>query len=296
MKKLILILIITFGIFIFPSTIKAATILFNEPIYEVGVGEEIVIPIKLDTEGLSINTITGKIILEGDLALIDSINEKESFILLWIERPTYSENKIEFSGIIPGGFSGVLGVGVGVYDPGTILNVVVKGKIVGEVILSVLVDTLIEHSKNQRNIPVLAKTLKINIVEKNVYEKIAPSDNEPPEVFNPVIVKSDFISSTGYGLVFQTRDADSGVDHYEIKIGNSEFFKADSPYALDKSNIHSIMYVRAIDRNGNERIVKVVSSDRSGQFTNIYYITIFVAMLFTFFIYKEWRRKLNQEY
>jgi hypothetical protein len=55
-------------------------------------------------ESESFNAISGAIILSGNVSA-PSIDIKDSIIPLWTEKPSISDNKINFSGIIPGGFS-----------------------------------------------------------------------------------------------------------------------------------------------------------------------------------------------
>jgi len=60
--------------------------------------------------------------------------------------------------------------------------------------------------------------------------------------------------------VFVAQDKGSGIHHYELqenrkqKIENRKWEEAESPYVLKDQKLRSFIYVKAIDRVGNERI------------------------------------------
>lgn len=76
-------------------------------------------------------------------------------------------------------------------------------------------------------------------------------DNVSPDPFVPV---SDPAGESDRRplISFQTSDATSGIDHYEIKIDSGEFFRVENPYKPERiSSGEHIFTVRAIDRAGN---------------------------------------------
>jgi len=297
MPKLFLKLILALVFWCLSSGVTyAASIITND--VTVGVGEQIVIPIKLDTEGATVNTISGEVTISGDAVSINSLNEQNSVVSLWVERPEHSADKVTFAGIIPGGFRGVLGAGVNSYEPGIILNIVILGKKVGEGTLNVSITTLVEHAEKQNLIPVADKLVNIRVVEGGESNIVRYVDTEPPELFKPVIVSSHYVSDTGYALVFQTRDVGSGIDHYEVKVADGEFLRAENPYPLDKSQIHSIIYVKAIDRAGNERTVKLenfFTAANSSFGLIIKVVVAFSVVLILFIVFKKWAKHRNRK-
>ena len=105
----------------------------------------------------------------------------------------------------------------------------------------------------------------LDISPEHNKETLALTDNEPPEIFQPQIVEDNLIYGGRPVLVFQTQDKGSGIDHYEVRIGAGGFIRAESPYPLDKKAIGSVVYVRAIDRAGNERTVNVRPETREAE-------------------------------
>ena len=76
----------------------------SDPDYKVG--DEILFEINLDTNGLSYNTVDGKVLVGNNLE-IKQVITGSSIISAWIESPIDTKNnQIDFSGIIAGGFKG----------------------------------------------------------------------------------------------------------------------------------------------------------------------------------------------
>lgn len=53
----------------------------------------------------SINAVSGTVIFNENISVIPTIETNNSIVSLWVDKPSVSGNSINFSGIIPGGFS-----------------------------------------------------------------------------------------------------------------------------------------------------------------------------------------------
>ena len=89
-------------------------------------------------------------------------------------------------------------------------------------------------------------------------------DTEPPESFVPEISRDELIANGKWFVVFVTQDKASGIDRYEIKESRQKiltFFSrwrvAESPYVLQDQELRSYVFVKAVDKNGNQRIIKI---------------------------------------
>jgi len=66
-----------------------------------------------------------------------------------------------------------------------------------------------------------------------------------------------------YFLVFATQDKKSGIAHYEVqenrrqKIESRKWIETESPYILKDQELRSYIFVKAVDKAGNERIAVV---------------------------------------
>ena len=77
-----------------PLTASAAEIYFDNKNQEIRVGDQFEVGVFINTDEESINAIEGKIIFPQDLLEIKKINDGNSIINFWIEKPK-SLNKLK---------------------------------------------------------------------------------------------------------------------------------------------------------------------------------------------------------
>jgi hypothetical protein len=81
--------------------------------------------------------------------------------------------------------------------------------------------------------------------------RIVLKDTMPPEPFEPIVGKNQSVFGGRPFASFSTTDKTSGVQYYEVKVGNGEWQKATAiPYLIDDDNADEIA-VRAVDVAGN---------------------------------------------
>ena len=116
----------------------------------------------------------------------------------------------------------------------------------------------------------IAKSLHVDLIEE-------PKDVLPPFSFTPKVGQSRDLFDGKYFIIFNTLDADSGVDHYELYESQREFKveelthhseikwrRSENPAALSDQTLRSFVYVKAVDRSGNSRI-EIISPGREGK-------------------------------
>ncbi len=82
-------------------------------------------------------------------------------------------------------------------------------------------------------------------------------DKSPPEPFTPEADPKKDADKRPI-IAFVTTDKISGIDHYELKVDGGAWVKIDNPYKLPSiSSGKHIVYVKAVDRAGNETIGQV---------------------------------------
>jgi hypothetical protein len=97
-------------------------------------------------------------------------------------------------------------------------------------------------------------------------------------------------------LVFETQDKNSGIETYRVKEGYfGRYRDAVSPYKLQHQDGDRQVYVKAIDRAGNE-IVSLLYPQEEGvwfhQQQHIFSILIvFISLCLLFFLYRVQRGK-----
>lgn len=251
--QLISIIIFLF-LFSITNVVSAAELFFEPKSQELGIGQEFQVNLMIDPQGKEINVISTTLSFPENLVEAVKIDDGNSILTLWVEKPTLRQGKISFAGIVPGGFIGILGPYEGAL-PGKVLGIVFKTKALGKGEINIKDAEVLLHD----GLGTKAKTSMINFqfsVRKDI-EVIPPKpifDLTLPEPFTPEITKHPEIFEGKYFLVFFTTDKESGIDYYEVKEGKRGWQRAESPYLLQDQTLRSRVYVKAVDRAGNERI------------------------------------------
>lgn len=253
MKKIYLIIFILTS-YLLPQSTLAARIFFNPPSSYLNIEDSFEVNIFIDTENEDINALEGKLTFPSHLLDLEKIYEKNSIISFWIEKPHLKNSSIIFSGIIPGGYLG---------EKGSLFSLIFKTKKEGSDFLKIdSIKSLIHDGAGTET-----KTKKSEFsfsISKDIDQtsKVSLDDQTPPEPFTPIISKNDKIFDGKYFLVFSTKDKDSGIDRYEIKEGQKGTFTiAKSPYLLKNQKLDKKIYLQAIDKASNERIVIIPPSN-----------------------------------
>lgn len=280
-KKLHVIGIFFFlGFLFFAPFTNAARFFLETDNKEIGVGQEMEIVLRVDSEGEIINAFEGTIYVP-ELLSVEAIRDGDTLIAFWSERP-YANNDqtIIFSGIIPGGWWGRNGK---VFS--FIAQTINQGK--GTIIVSDA--RILLHDGQGTEALISTESLTFHVDEKTALIPVVfdYDDNELPELFTPLLAQDPDIFEGDYFLVFATQDKGSGIDHYEVQEtkkrlkdeqgGNWQ--KAESPYHIIDQTLQSFIYVRAIDRAGNIRVVVLEPTKRPDRRLAIIILVFFIIFL-----------------
>lgn len=205
----------------------------------------------IDSQDEAINAVEGRIYFPDNLLEFVNIKESNSIINFWIDKPRAAGNSIEFSGIVPGGYTG----------QGDLFQIVFRTKSTGQ------------GDLDFENVKVLLNDgfgTEASLSTDNMHFSISDdasagedviivdlTDQEKPEPFTPIISKISEIGGDNYLLIFYTQDKGSGINHYQVKEGYGPFVDAESPYLLKNQNLDKKIVVKAVDKSGNERIVTI---------------------------------------
>jgi hypothetical protein len=227
---------------------EGAQLSFSPASQSFGVGQIFEVNILLDTQKEDINAIEGIINFPSDILNLKEIHDGESIINLWVERPKINNQQqgtINFTGIIPGGYTG---------GNGKIFSLVFQTEKEGESnIIFQNGKALINDGKGTAASLILEPANYEVSETLPLFQPEVKIDKEPPEPFQPEISQSPEVFNGKYFLVFNTQDKISGIDYYEIKEGQRQFVKADSPYLLKNQWLYDEIIVRAADKAGNIR-------------------------------------------
>ncbi len=265
-------MVISLILVLLPLTGQAAELFFEPRAQETGVGQEFQVDLMLDPQGKEINAVSASIVFPQDLLEVLSIRDGSSILTLWVERPTVKDGAISFSGVAPGGFIGIMRP-ENVIEPGKVLGVVFKtrgtdAKPNAELTQSGLVGiqnpVVLLHDGLGTRAELEISNFEFLISKQIPFSEIPiiETDTTPPEPFTPEVGSSPNLFDGKWFLVFATQDKESGIDHYEIRESRrktkretgAKWLGAESPYLLKDQKLKSYVYVKALDRAGNERI------------------------------------------
>lgn len=220
---------------------------------------------------------------------------------IWVEMPKAVGESIHFSGIFPRGMKGVINPETTTFEDPILVTLLFKPKIIGKTIISL--GAAVIYKDDGAGSPVLMPSEKVNITivpkdplvseeNKNIYDY----DKNPPLDFIASIIQESNINNSKYSLIFNTTDLESGINHYEVKEGSSNFAQAESPYLIKDQSLTQGIIVRAYDNAGNfkESVVKVTSESN---FSWLYLVLIGLAVLIIrviqMIIKKEKKREIS---
>jgi hypothetical protein len=177
-------------------------------------------------------------------------------VSLWVTHPAVSSGApIPFAGITPGGFSGTGGM---------LFSVLFRAKAAGTANVSIGNIEVLRNDGAGGNEPATAKPLFLSVGAKPSGGYAEPADTAPPEPFTAELGNDPQLFGGKNYLVFTAVDKGSGVAHYAVAESRVPLFllrffplswnETASPYLLDDQNLTSTVYVKAVDRAGNERL------------------------------------------
>jgi hypothetical protein len=243
MKYFLTFLIIFFSIF---SSVFANEIYFDSKA-TVKNGEVLTLPIYLDSSGENINTIDVEIYFNNEIFIFTGY--KEGVFKNWIIPPKVENNKIYFTGIVPGGVEGVYDPNRDTLAPLPVITLSFKAKNLGNASFIFVKNEVLKNDGQGSNLNLTKRDLNISVVENtNKEEKLEDvKDINPPLPFTISIVEDE---DTGKILVFNTTDLETGISYYQIKDGRN-WSNIVSPYKLNKPFFDETLTIRAYDFNGN---------------------------------------------
>ncbi|MBP6884604.1 MAG: hypothetical protein KBC17_02140 [Candidatus Pacebacteria bacterium] len=246
------------GIFLIPHGVSALSVYVEKPIYEVREGDVVSFSVFLDTEEKEINSLDGKVVINGPVQ-ISAVSTGGSIFSFWPIKPSVDGNIITFTG---GSISGVSGG---------------KLKLFSVSLMPTASGSISFHSKEVigymadgygTKINGVQKTILVN-VEKSVAEKrsdlneLILSDKEPPLPFTIEFGRDLALYDGQYFVSFYTKDSGSGIRYYEVSEKGFPTVRSGSPYVLRDQSLRSNIEIKAVDFSGNSRTEKFSPPSKS---------------------------------
>lgn len=249
--------------------------------------------------GEKVNALSGQVVYDQDILTLQEIREVDSIISFWLERPVVGGAGVaSFSGIIPGGFDGVISPYRANTSPGRVLNLVFSAKKEGQTEIKLKLPEAFLNSPGGDQVKLdTANSVRVEIsnnLDNNAPVLSLQRDLDPPENFIPQVGQDKNIFNNQYFLAFSTRDTGSGVKSYQVqehsgaRPDKGEWMDTNSPHLLLNQKLDKYISVRVTDNVGNERIVTL--SPQVGvsgyDYQNVWLIIILLCIVWLF--YRFW--------
>ena len=207
----------------------------------------------LDTEGQSFNAIAGTVFFDDKLTVTPTILTGSSVVSLWTKQPTVSGNSVVFEGLLPGGFSEV-------YDqfgdhPRTKVTIFSMSFPYQEGVptLHFSFDSPTVYANDGTGMAVAVTALP-STLSAPLVTSVTPVDTVPPEPFTIAVRSVPSFMHGRYFIEFSTHDTISGVAKYFVRTDGGTWKPVTSPYVVPRASQQYIVFVKAVDALGNERI------------------------------------------
>ncbi|MDO8499230.1 MAG: hypothetical protein Q7S66_01050 [bacterium] len=255
-KYLVFILSLIAVLFLPASVVFASRLNISADRDNIGAGQDFLASVRLNTEDKSINAISGKIVWPADSLELKEIRDGNSIINFWVEKPLAGQNYVVFSGVTPGGYNG---------RDGSVLSLLFTAKKIGNFALAIVdSEVLLNDGLGSKDkLSLSSADLRIGEVGGQ-FPDYSLADSVPPESFVPAVGSSANLFDGKLFVAFSTADKGVGVDYFEVQESQSDnpdndsvWIKAESPYLLSNQQLSGYIFVRAVDKNGNARVVTV---------------------------------------
>ena len=239
--------------------------------------------VMLDTEGTPVNTAAGKLSFPSEIFDVESISTIDSIVLNWLTVPRISKeidldtrDRIEWEGIIPGGFIGIRSPYYSGVKPGKIFTIVLRPKAEGSV-------TFLFENLDIRLHDGLGTKANVTTPEFSIeVPKIPDIQKAPTRKKNNLLInsktlfayvtKNNLIENDKWFVTFGEDTTRYTIDHYEIAESgeyspdNVYFYTwrtATSPYILYNQNRNQFVHVKAVYENGDYSYITVAPVENS---------------------------------
>lgn len=266
------------------TTVFAASISVSTP-HSISAGTLLTVDIVADTEGESFNAADITITYPPSLMKFRGMKKENSVLSLWISVPhEVSPGTVSFSGVVPGGVERA-------FDPqhpsddGVLLARLLFVPVAsGTIPIAVTSASLLRNDGTGKSIPLEMRATTV-VVTSGISDM--PVDTEEPMPFTVSLIDKSPLGESPRLARFEATDGD--IEHYEVRINNSHWRPATSPYPLPSRLFGYTFTVRAVDFSGNMRDQSISIPGERTLVSQAILVALFVVVLI---IYR--RRKKSQ--
>lgn len=237
----------------------AASVFIDTP-NKSNTGEYFEVLVYADLDKESINSVDMSISYNSDLLLFSGYKNKDTFLKMWIDPPRAERDKVIFSGIIPGGVSGLFDANKKELAPLPLVKLIFKAKKTGKAEFVFQKSSLLKndglgtplvHTEKGGVILITEKVGNTKVEEVTDGAEIFYTDKTPPLPFEIILIDSSLFSRTPPMIVFDTEDLDSGIKEYKMKVNDRDWSIVNSPLPIKLNFYPNTITIRAVDYYDN---------------------------------------------
>jgi hypothetical protein len=256
--------------------------------------EQFYVDVAIDPQGNNFNGVEGSITFSSNTLQFVRAETGSSIISTFIDTPTLvSAGTVRFSGIIIGGFDGLINP----FDqshklPGQIVRLVFVGKKPGNVTIASS-NVSIAANDGKGTIENLSDTSAASTVS----DQVAPSVYNLADTIAPTltasVVSNKNLYNGQYTVIFTATDKQSGIDHVELKEGSGPWVTVQSPYLLHDQSRRAILSLRAYDVAGNDTTITIPSAANTNSSAAAIMLVLVVALI-VYAIYEKTSQRAHK--
>ncbi len=240
----------------------------------------------------NINALEGDIVINAGSGRITDIEDGNSIVSAWIERPAVKDNSIRFAGIIPGGFNGV-------YSPfeeeklsGLVFRFMLSADTPGDVSVSLRNFKAYKGAGEDSFIEIDPSILNIRFLKEPSLTTNQSIDIVPPSDLTAEVVRLGN-EIEGWFAIFSARDNESGIHYFEYQESltnepsKDQWERVESPVRLKDQKRGHYVIIKAVDRSGNSALLAI--APHSGGIPDFMYGALALAIILLVTILKVLR-------
>lgn len=261
----------------------AATVKVESDFRNFHVGDVFSLEIVVDTEEKTVNAVDVTVQFPAEFLTYQEYDDGASVLNVWIDKPAFNMfNQIHLAGITPGGFNG---------NTVQIITLLFKVIQTGQGNVDITAAKFLLHDGEGTEATVTVQNLHLASTEGESNIRVFTVDDELPESFTPTILFDPDVYNGQAVLIFSTKDKGSGLDHFKIKEGMfGNYIKSESPYLIKYQDLDRKIFIKAIDKNGNERTEILYPQTTQPWYKQVLIISILIGCVLIFIpLYRRFR-------
>ena len=264
----------------------------------------VTLSVYLNPEKENINAVSGELIFPEDIVAFESVSTANSIIAMWIESPKKEGNKIIWSGIIPGGFTGVQSSASEGRKPGKLFSVtfIIKTAKAATISFERLLAFL--NDGNATAVSIKASSFQITGDATSTSRTLPEGGLSLAPEITAFIANDPLVAEGKWFVVFNSNTSEVSITQYEIAetyesnpadVPEKKWKIAQSPYVLAHQSRSHFVHIKAIAQDEKSFFYTLTPSRANFLRNNILLYGILGIILAILLLYRQ-KKKVTTYY